>query len=111
MLCGLENIGFLGLRVRRYPHLWNSALEGTGENFRFGGPRRNIPIMTRKEAIRRLENLALEEGHNRKHYIKRALVEFLENRESLLRNEREPRTNDIHPVFAQLAPRLNKPFN
>jgi len=40
--------------------------------------------MTRKEAIRRLEYLALETGHRRKHFIKRALVEFLESREALL---------------------------
>jgi hypothetical protein len=34
--------------------------------------------MTKKEAIRRLENHALERGHKRNYYVKRALVEFLE---------------------------------
>jgi hypothetical protein len=40
--------------------------------------------MSKKEAIRRLENLALETGHKRNHYIKRALVEFLDRNEYLL---------------------------
>ncbi|HKN12345.1 MAG TPA: hypothetical protein VJX68_04035 [Candidatus Binatus sp.] len=40
--------------------------------------------MTKKEAIRRLENLALETGHKRNHYVKRALNEFLDRNEHLL---------------------------
>ena len=40
--------------------------------------------MTKKEAIRRLENLALERGHKRNYYVKRALVEFLDRNEHLL---------------------------
>src|SRR5208337_5522535 len=40
--------------------------------------------MTRKEAIRRLENLALETGHKRKYYVKKALVEFLDRNSHLL---------------------------
>jgi hypothetical protein len=40
--------------------------------------------MTKKEAIRRLENLALEAGHKRNYYVKRALVEFLDRKEHLL---------------------------
>ena len=39
--------------------------------------------MTKKEAIRRLENLALETGHKRNHYVKRALIEFLDRNEHL----------------------------
>ena len=44
--------------------------------------------MTKKEAIRRLENLALETGHKRNHYVKRALVEFLDRNEHLLGDRR-----------------------
>lgn len=40
--------------------------------------------MTKKEAIRRLENLALERGHKRNYYVKRALVEFLDRKVHLL---------------------------
>jgi hypothetical protein len=40
--------------------------------------------MTKKEAIRRLENLALETGHKRNHYVKWALNEFLDRNEHLL---------------------------
>ena len=40
--------------------------------------------MTKREAKRRLENLALQTGHKRDYYIKRALVEFLERKEHLL---------------------------
>ena len=40
--------------------------------------------MTKKEAIRRLENLALERGHKRNYYVKRALVLFLDRKVHLL---------------------------
>jgi hypothetical protein len=40
--------------------------------------------MTKREAKRRLENLALETGHKRDYYVKRALVEFLDRNEHLL---------------------------
>ena len=40
--------------------------------------------MTKREAKRRLENLALETGHKRNYYVKRALVEFLERKEHIL---------------------------
>jgi len=43
-----------------------------------------VAHMTKKEAIRRLENLALETGHKRNYYVKRALVEFLDRNERLL---------------------------
>jgi hypothetical protein len=40
--------------------------------------------MTKREAKRRLENLALEAGHKRNYYVKRALMEFLDRNEHLL---------------------------
>ncbi|MGB8684748.1 MAG: hypothetical protein WCD12_17860 [Candidatus Binatus sp.] len=40
--------------------------------------------MTKKEAMRRLEDLALETGHKRNYYVKRALNEFLDRNEQLL---------------------------
>ncbi|HTR60065.1 MAG TPA: hypothetical protein VMH37_00110 [Candidatus Binataceae bacterium] len=64
--------------------------------------------MTRKEATRRLEQMALEHGHKRKHYIKRALVEFLETREPLMLHERRPQVTSVHPALAQISPRLSK---
>lgn len=64
--------------------------------------------MTRKEAIRRLENLALETGHKRNHYVKRALVEFLENREEHLLAERRSRFSGVHPALDEIARRLNR---
>ena len=64
--------------------------------------------MTRKEATRRLEQMALQHGHKRKHYIKRALVEFLENREPLMLPERGPQVTSVHPALAQISPRLSK---
>jgi hypothetical protein len=64
--------------------------------------------MTRKEAMRRLEQLALENGHKRKHYVKRALVEFLESRESFLVSAPRPRVTSVHPALAQISPRLSK---
>ena len=64
--------------------------------------------MTRKEATRRLERLALENGHKRKHYIKRALVEFLDSRETLLLGERRPRVDRAYPALDPIAARLTK---
>ena len=43
-----------------------------------------VASMTKKEVIRRLENLALERGHKRNYYVKRALVEFLDRKVHLL---------------------------
>jgi hypothetical protein len=40
--------------------------------------------MTKREAKRRLEDLALETGHKRNYYVKRALVEFLDRNEHLI---------------------------
>jgi len=44
--------------------------------------------MTKKEAKRRLENLALETGHKRNYYVKRALVEFLDRNQRQLGDRR-----------------------
>jgi len=55
------------------------------QNFTLERPRTIIAAqMTKREAKRRLENLALQTGHKRDYYIKRALVEFLERKEHLL---------------------------
>ena len=69
--------------------------------------------MTKKEAIRRLENLALVAGHKRNYYVKRTLIEFLDRNEHLLvyqptRNNRLSSLEGISsrparsPQFAQL---------
>ena len=62
--------------------------------------------MTKKEAMRRLESLALKTGHKRSHYVKRALLEFLDRNEHLLGHSRPMRTNG----FSTLDPasRLNR---
>jgi predicted DNA-binding protein len=44
--------------------------------------------MTKKEAMRRLENLALETGHKKNYYVKRALLEFLDRNEHRLNHSR-----------------------
>ncbi len=62
--------------------------------------------MTKREAKRRLENLALETGHKRDYYIKRALVEFLERKEHLL-VDRRPQSNGFS-TLDQLSSRLNR---
>ena len=55
------------------------------QNFTLERPRTIIAAqMTKREAKRRLESLALETGHKRNYYVKRALVEFLERKEHLL---------------------------
>ena len=72
-----------------------------------------VAQMTKKEAIRRSENLALETGHKRNYYVKRALVEFLDCNEHLLGKadayERflDPRRSLFPPeqVSAGLVPR------
>ena len=52
------------------------------QNFTLECPRTMIVAqMTKREAKRRLETLALETGHKRNYYVKRALVEFLDRNE------------------------------
>lgn len=64
--------------------------------------------MTKKEAIRRLENLALETGHKRNYYVKKALLEFLDRKEhqSPFAN-RQTLMNGFTTPY-EIAPRLNR---
>jgi hypothetical protein len=62
--------------------------------------------MTKKEAKRRLENLALETGHKKNYYVKRALNEFLDRNEHLL-GHRPMRTIGFS-ILDQVPYRLNK---
>ncbi|MGH7924010.1 MAG: hypothetical protein ACREQH_05390 [Candidatus Binatus sp.] len=62
--------------------------------------------MTKKEAKRRLENLALETGHKRNYYVKKALNEFLDRNEHLL-GHRPTRTNNFS-VLDPVSSRLNR---
>ena len=62
--------------------------------------------MTKREAKRRLENLALETGHKRDYYIKRALVEFLERKEHLLGHS--PTRAAGFSTLDQIPTRLNR---
>ena len=62
--------------------------------------------MTKKEAKRRLENLALEAGHKRNYYVKRALLEFLDRNEHLLA-PRRTRSNGFSS-FADVSYRLDR---
>ena len=60
--------------------------------------------MTRREAIRRLEQLALEEGRKRNYYVKRALLEFLDRNEHLLDDQPAQRTG--FSTLSQASSRL-----
>jgi hypothetical protein len=62
--------------------------------------------MTKREAKRRLENLALETGHKRNHYVKKALVEFLDRNEHLLGDPR--RHTNGHSTLDDISSRLNR---
>jgi hypothetical protein len=62
--------------------------------------------MTKKEAKRRLENLALETGHKRNYYVKRALLEFLDRNEHVL-GHRPTRTTGFS-TLDQISHRLNR---
>jgi len=64
--------------------------------------------MTKREAKRRLENLALETGHKRDYYIKRALIEFLERKEHLLVDRRPYGNSNSFSTLDQLSSRLNR---
>jgi hypothetical protein len=61
--------------------------------------------MTKKEAIRRLEKLALEKGHKRNYYVKRALVEFLDR--NALPGDRRTHTNGFS-TLDEVSRRLNR---
>lgn len=62
--------------------------------------------MTKREAKRRLENLALETGHKRNYYVKRALVEFLDRNEHLLGHR--PMRNIGFSTLDQIPTRPNR---
>ena len=62
--------------------------------------------MTKREAKRRLEDLALEAGHKRNYYVKRALVEFLDRNEHIL-GYRQTRRNGPS-TFDEISMRLNR---
>jgi predicted transcriptional regulator len=65
--------------------------------------------MTKREAKRRLENLALETGHKRNYYVKKALVEFLD-RNKHLAGDRRTHTNGLS-AFDEVSFRANRyPF-
>jgi len=60
--------------------------------------------MTKREAIRRLEHRALEEGRKRNHYVKRALLEFLDRNEHLLDSKPPHRNGFSIPGESSLRP-------
>ena len=62
--------------------------------------------MTKREAKRRLENLALETGHKKNYYVKRALNEFLDRNEHLLGHG--PMRTIGFSILDQVPYRLNK---
>ena len=77
------------------------------QNFTLECPRTIIAAqMTKREAKRRLENLALQTGHKRDYYIKRALVEFLERKEHLLCHQ--PTRTIGFSTLDQVPYRLNR---
>ena len=59
--------------------------------------------MRKKEAIRRLEDLALERGHKRNYYVKRALVEFLDRKMHLF-GDRRTQVNGV-PTLDEISRR------
>jgi hypothetical protein len=62
--------------------------------------------MTKREAIRRLENLALETGHKRNYYVKKALLEFLDRKERPF-GDRPTLMNGLSTPY-EISPRLNR---
>jgi hypothetical protein len=63
--------------------------------------------MTKREAIRRLENLALETGHKRNYYVKKALLEFLDRKQHSSPAYSRMLMNGS-PSPYEIAPRLNR---
>jgi hypothetical protein len=62
--------------------------------------------MTKREAIRRLEHLALEEGRKRNYYVKRALLEFMDRNEHLLNDQ--PAHRSGFSTLSQASSRLGR---
>ena len=63
--------------------------------------------MTKREAIRRLENLALETGHKRNYYVKKALLEFLDRKEHASSGYPRTMMNGSQSPY-EISPRLNR---
>ena len=63
--------------------------------------------MTKREAIRRLENLALETGHKRNYYVKKALLEFLDRKQNSAVGYPRTMMNGSHSPY-EISPRLNR---
>lgn len=65
-----------------------------------------VAAMTKREAIRRLEHLAVEAGHKRNYYVKRALLEFLDRNEGLL--DYKPTHRNGFSTLTQATSRLTR---
>jgi len=63
--------------------------------------------MTKREAIKRLENLALETGHKRNYYVKKALFEFLDRKQHAFSGDTRTLTNGSQSLY-EISPRLNR---
>jgi predicted transcriptional regulator len=63
--------------------------------------------MTKREAIKRLENLALETGHKRNYYVKKALLEFLDRKHHSFGGDTRTLANGSQSLY-EISPRLNR---
>ena len=63
--------------------------------------------MTKKEAIKRLENLALETGHKRNYYVKKALLEFLDRKQNSSSGYPRTMMSGSQSPY-EVSPRLNR---
>jgi hypothetical protein len=63
-----------------------------------------VVAMTKREAKRRLEELALDAGHKKNYYVKRALIEFLDRNQHRLGYTRTHRNgfSSLDDVFTRL---------
>lgn len=64
-----------------------------------------VGAMSKKEAIRRLEDLALDAGHKKNYYVKKALIEFLDRKQHRLDYTRT-HTNgfsSLDEIFSRLS--------
>jgi len=63
--------------------------------------------MTKKEAIRRLENLALETGHKRNYYVKKALLDFVDRKQHSSFSYPRTMMNGSQSHY-EISPRINR---
>jgi len=63
--------------------------------------------MTKKEATRRLENLALETGHKRNYYVKKALLDFLDRKQHSSSSYPRTMMNGSQSPY-EISPRINR---